>query len=96
MINRVTFARTEYARAPHRFEAGTPAIGAAIGMGAAARFLKGLDWPAATRHEHAIRHGSRIAAAPPGIAAASRWPTRRNPSRSATSSSQPQMVPSAP
>ena len=35
MINRVTFARTEYARAPHRFEAGTPAIGAAIGMGAA-------------------------------------------------------------
>ena len=41
MINRVTFARTEYARAPHRFEAGTPAIGAAIGMGAAARFLAG-------------------------------------------------------
>jgi cysteine desulfurase / selenocysteine lyase len=51
MIKRVTFARTDYARAPHRFEAGTPAIGAAIGMGAAARFLKGLDWPAATRHE---------------------------------------------
>jgi cysteine desulfurase/selenocysteine lyase len=51
MINRVTLARTEYARAPHCFEAGTPAIGAAIGMAAAARFLKDLDWPAATRHE---------------------------------------------
>jgi cysteine desulfurase/selenocysteine lyase len=54
MINRVTFARTEYARAPHRFEAGTPAIGAAIGMGAAARFLQSLDWQAATRHELAL------------------------------------------
>ena len=54
MINRVTFARTEYARAPHRFEAGTPAIGAAIGMGAAARFLASLDRPAATRHELAL------------------------------------------
>jgi cysteine desulfurase/selenocysteine lyase len=54
MINRVTFARTEYARAPHRFEAGTPAIGAAIGLGAAARFLQSLDWQAATRHELAL------------------------------------------
>jgi len=51
MISRVTFARTEYARAPHRFEAGTPPIGAALGMAAAARFLAGLDWRAATRHE---------------------------------------------
>jgi cysteine desulfurase/selenocysteine lyase len=51
MISRVTFANTEYARAPHRFEAGTPPIGAALGMAAAARFLAGLDWRAATRHE---------------------------------------------
>ncbi len=32
MIHRVTFAETSYARPPHRFEAGTPPIGAAIGM----------------------------------------------------------------
>jgi cysteine desulfurase/selenocysteine lyase len=51
MIHRVTFASTEYARAPHRFEAGTPPIGAALGMAAAARFLAGLDWQAAARHE---------------------------------------------
>jgi cysteine desulfurase / selenocysteine lyase len=51
MINRVTFERTEYARAPHRFEAGTPPIGPALGTAAAARFLQGLDWQAATRHE---------------------------------------------
>lgn len=51
MIHRVTFAATEYARPPHRFEAGTPPIGAAIGMGAAATWLAGLDWQGATRHE---------------------------------------------
>jgi cysteine desulfurase/selenocysteine lyase len=51
MINRVTFGRTEYARAPHRFEAGTPPIGAALGMAAAARFLEALDWHGAMRHE---------------------------------------------
>jgi cysteine desulfurase/selenocysteine lyase len=51
MIHRVTFERTEYARTPHRFEAGTPPIGAALGMAAAARFLAGLDWRAAARHE---------------------------------------------
>jgi cysteine desulfurase / selenocysteine lyase len=51
MIERVTFARTDYARAPHRFEAGTPPIGAALGMAAAARFLGGVDWDGATRHE---------------------------------------------
>jgi cysteine desulfurase/selenocysteine lyase len=36
---------------PHRFEAGTPPIGAAIGLGAAADWLAGLDWQAAMRHE---------------------------------------------
>jgi cysteine desulfurase/selenocysteine lyase len=54
MIQQVTFERTSYAVVPHRFEAGTPPIGAAIGMGAAARFLAGLDWQAATRHELAL------------------------------------------
>jgi cysteine desulfurase / selenocysteine lyase len=51
MIHRVTLAETSYARPPHRFEAGTPPIGAAIGLGAAARWLAELDWQAATRHE---------------------------------------------
>jgi cysteine desulfurase/selenocysteine lyase len=51
MIHRVTFAETSYAKPPHRFEAGTPPIGAAIGLGAAATWLAELDWQAATRHE---------------------------------------------
>jgi len=51
MISRVTFAETSYAVAPHRFEAGTPPIGAAIGMAAAAGWLARLDWQAGARHE---------------------------------------------
>jgi cysteine desulfurase/selenocysteine lyase len=46
MIRRVSFAGTSYAPPPHRFEAGTPAIGPCIAMGAAAAWLRELDWPA--------------------------------------------------
>jgi len=51
MIHQVTFPRTTWREPPHRFEAGTPPIGPAIGMAAAARWLAGLDWSAAARHE---------------------------------------------
>jgi cysteine desulfurase/selenocysteine lyase len=51
MIQTVSFEHTTFARPPHRFEAGTPPIGAGIGMGAAAKWLAGLDWQAATRRE---------------------------------------------
>jgi cysteine desulfurase / selenocysteine lyase len=51
MIHQVTLARTTWREAPHRFEAGTPPIGAAIGMAAAARWLASLDWAQAARHE---------------------------------------------
>jgi cysteine desulfurase/selenocysteine lyase len=51
MIHRVTFSETRFAKPPHRFEAGTPPIGPAIGMAAAARWLSGLDWQTGARHE---------------------------------------------
>ena len=51
MIRTVTMERTTYAAPPHRFEAGTPGIGAAIGLGAAAAWLGTLDWRAAAEHE---------------------------------------------
>jgi cysteine desulfurase/selenocysteine lyase len=54
MIHRVTFAHTDYAPPPHRFEAGTPPIGPALGLGAAAAWLQGLDWSALGRHELAL------------------------------------------
>jgi cysteine desulfurase/selenocysteine lyase len=45
MIDRVTFERTTYAPPPQRFEAGTPAIVEAIGLGAACDYVAsvGLD-----------------------------------------------------
>jgi cysteine desulfurase / selenocysteine lyase len=51
MIHRVSFERTTWREPPHRFEAGTPPIGAAIGMAAAARWLASLDWAQAAHHE---------------------------------------------
>ena len=46
MIRKVSFAKTTYAAPPHRFEAGTPAIEAAIGLGAALDYLTALGLPA--------------------------------------------------
>jgi len=42
MIDKVTFEETTYAEAPHKFEAGTPPIAAAIGLGAAADYLNDI------------------------------------------------------
>jgi len=42
MIDKVTFEETTYADAPHKFEAGTPPIAAAIGLGAAADYLTAI------------------------------------------------------
>jgi cysteine desulfurase/selenocysteine lyase len=51
MIRTVTFAKTTYAAPPHRFEAGTPAIEAAIGLGAALGYLTALGLPAVAAWE---------------------------------------------
>jgi cysteine desulfurase/selenocysteine lyase len=51
MIGRVTFAETTWALPPRRFEAGTPPIGQAIGLGEACNWMRGLDWTAAHDHE---------------------------------------------
>lgn len=54
MIGRVTFAETTWAPAPRRFEAGTPPIGPAIGLGAACKWMQALDWTGAHAHEMAM------------------------------------------
>ena len=51
MIDRVTFARTTWAPAPQRFEAGTPAIVEAIAFGAAVDFLTASGLAAIHAHE---------------------------------------------
>jgi cysteine desulfurase/selenocysteine lyase len=52
MIGTVTVDEITYADPPHRFEAGTPPILEAIGLGAAIDWLSGLDRIAVAEHEH--------------------------------------------
>jgi len=54
MIETVTMARSTYAKAPHRFEAGTPPIAEAVGLGAAVEYLGHLGLDAVHAHEQAI------------------------------------------
>jgi cysteine desulfurase/selenocysteine lyase len=54
MILAVTFGKTTYNSLPYKFEAGTPNISGAIGLGAAVEFLDCLDLEGAHAHEHAL------------------------------------------
>jgi cysteine desulfurase/selenocysteine lyase len=54
MIGNVSLEAITYADPPHRFEAGTPPILEAIGLGAAIEWLAGLDRAAVAEHEHAL------------------------------------------
>ncbi|MBN9127716.1 MAG: SufS family cysteine desulfurase, partial [Nitrosospira sp.] len=54
MILSVTFEKTVYNSIPHKFEAGTPPIAAAIGLGAAIDYLSGIGMSAIAAHEHRL------------------------------------------
>lgn len=54
MIRTVSFEKTTYAPIPEKFEAGTPAIANAIGLGAAIDYINGLDFNAAAEYEHSL------------------------------------------
>ena len=54
MIGTVTLDAISYADPPHRFEAGTPPILEAIGLGAAIEWLNGFDRSAIAAHEHRL------------------------------------------
>jgi cysteine desulfurase/selenocysteine lyase len=51
MIRSVSFAETTYADPPHRFEAGTPPIVEAIGLGAAIDYVNAIGQDAIAAHE---------------------------------------------
>src|ERR1700736_4817765 len=68
MILAVTFAKTTYNALPYKFEAGTPNISGAIGLGAAVDFLSGLDLGQAHAHESALlRHATGVLTKIPGL-----------------------------
>jgi len=51
MIDQVTLTDASFRAPPRRFEAGTPPIAAAVGLGAALDFMQALDWRAIQSHE---------------------------------------------
>ena len=52
MIETVSMTGTTFAAPPHRFEAGTPMIAEAVGLGAAVDYLTGLGMTDVEAHEH--------------------------------------------
>lgn len=54
MIDRVSFDGTTFRRIPERFEAGTPHIAGAIGLGAAVEYWMGLDRVALNAYEYEL------------------------------------------
>ncbi|CAN5755531.1 cysteine desulfurase [soil metagenome] len=70
MIKSVTLAKTQFNDLPYKFEAGTPHIAGAIGLGAALDYVQEIGFEPIGRHEHellryaaervASLHGARI------------------------------------
>jgi cysteine desulfurase/selenocysteine lyase len=68
MIHTVSFEKTTYAPIPNKFEAGTPPIAAAIGLGAAVDYLSSIGMPAIAAHEHGLlRYATEQMGALPGV-----------------------------
>ena len=68
MILSVSFEKTVYNKPPYKFEAGTPNMAGAVGLGAAIDFLTGLGHEALTAHEEdVLAYGTRMLSAVPGL-----------------------------
>jgi cysteine desulfurase/selenocysteine lyase len=68
MIRSVTFEKTIYNDLPYKFEAGTPHVAGAIGLGAALNYLSRIGIDRAYRHEHELlTYGTDLLDAIPGL-----------------------------
>jgi cysteine desulfurase/selenocysteine lyase len=68
MIASVTFEKTTYNVVPHKFEAGTPHIAGAVGLGAAIDYLSDLGLPAIAAHEdELLAYATRALSEVPGL-----------------------------
>ena len=54
MIKNVTFEETTYAEPPAKFEAGTPNVADAVGLGAALDYVNRLGLPNIAKYEHEL------------------------------------------
>ncbi len=68
MISSVTFEKTTYNELPHRFEAGTPNIAGAIGLGAAIDYLSAIGMERIAAYEHELlAYGTEVLSAIPQV-----------------------------
>ncbi len=68
MISSVTFEKTTYNEVPHKFEAGTPHIAGAIGLGAAVDFIASVGFGPIVAHERRLlEYATNALTAVPGL-----------------------------
>ncbi len=68
MIEKVSFGETSYKNAPQRFEAGTPAIVEAIGLGAAVDYVRSIGMERIGNHEsELLEYGTHALREIPGL-----------------------------
>ena len=68
MISSVTFEKTDYNVLPYKFEAGTPNIAGAIGLGAAVDYLSAIGLDRIAAHEHdLLAYGTSLLRQIPGL-----------------------------
>jgi cysteine desulfurase/selenocysteine lyase len=68
MINSVTFEKTTYSDLPYRFEAGTPNIAGAIGLGAAFDYVNEIGIERIAEHERdLLKYATRALSHVPGL-----------------------------
>jgi cysteine desulfurase/selenocysteine lyase len=68
MIRRVSFEGTTFAELPAKYEAGTPNIAGAVGLGAAIDFLEETGLPNIRAHEHdLLEYGTEVLAGIDGL-----------------------------
>ena len=59
MIDQVSFSETTYTSGVQRFEAGTPNVAGAVGLGAAIKYLKTINFSLADNHEKKLLETTR-------------------------------------
>jgi cysteine desulfurase/selenocysteine lyase len=68
MISSVTFGKTEYNDLPYKFEAGTPNIAGAIGLGAALDYASAIGMQVIAAHEHdLLTYATQAVSGIPGL-----------------------------
>jgi cysteine desulfurase/selenocysteine lyase len=68
MIRSVTFERSTWNELPYKFEAGTPHIVGAIGLGAALDYISSIGFDGIGRHEQELlEYGTGVLQSTPGV-----------------------------